>query len=192
MEEDPRMIYIDIPASKTPSTPSPCRERGTGFFDMITRRFGRRSHDDISSYRHNGDEDSRSSSTDSCSSTSGHLAITTKTHRSNLEISCSSDSSSSSNNSTGNDALQTHSRHHRRSTSSLRRALQSMSLSPRSLSCNGGYEVKESPKPKKTKKQQAPKRILRQPVTYTYLKGMSGLPTQRVPRSSVCCHQMRR
>ncbi|XP_035793028.1 uncharacterized protein LOC118467090 [Anopheles albimanus] len=40
--------------------------------------------------------------------------------------------------------------------------------------------VKESNKP-------APKKILRRPVSYTYLRGISGLPTQRVPRSSICC-----
>lgn len=199
MEEDSRVIYIEIPTSKTPSTPSPCRERGIGFFDIITRRFGRRSHDDLNCYQNHGDEDSRSSSTDSCSSTSDRLTITTtKTHRSNLEISCSSDSSSnSSNNSSGNDNIQNSTRrHHRRSTSSLRKALQSLSISPRSLSCSGGdldnAKDTSSIKQKKSKKQQAPKRILRQPVTYTYLKGISGLPTQRVPKSSVCCHHMRR
>ncbi|XP_061388008.1 uncharacterized protein DDB_G0271670 [Musca vetustissima] len=37
-----------------------------------------------------------------------------------------------------------------------------------------------------------PQRILRQPVSYTYLKGISGLPTQRVPRNSVCCQYARR
>lgn len=35
------------------------------------------------------------------------------------------------------------------------------------------------------------RRILRQPVSYLYLKGLSGLPTQRVPRSSVCCQGYR-
>ncbi|XP_034933959.1 uncharacterized protein [Chelonus insularis] len=36
---------------------------------------------------------------------------------------------------------------------------------------------------KHTKK--SPKRILRDPIPYTYVRGMSGLPTQRVPRRSV-------
>uniref|UniRef100_A0A8W7P3C8 DUF4797 domain-containing protein n=1 Tax=Anopheles coluzzii TaxID=1518534 RepID=A0A8W7P3C8_ANOCL len=45
----------------------------------------------------------------------------------------------------------------------------------------GGERLsKESNKP-------PPKKILRRPVSYTYLRGISGLPTQRVPRSSVCC-----
>jgi hypothetical protein len=32
-----------------------------------------------------------------------------------------------------------------------------------------------------------PKKILRRPVSYTYIRGISGLNTQRVPRSSICC-----
>uniref|UniRef100_A0A1I8PQ41 DUF4797 domain-containing protein n=1 Tax=Stomoxys calcitrans TaxID=35570 RepID=A0A1I8PQ41_STOCA len=47
-------------------------------------------------------------------------------------------------------------------------------------------------KTSKTKTKPPPQRILRQPVSYTYLKGISGLPTQRVPRSSVCCQYARR
>lgn len=44
----------------------------------------------------------------------------------------------------------------------------------------------------KSKTKPPPQRILRQPVSYTYLKGISGLPTQRVPRNSVCCQYARR
>lgn len=189
MVEEQRVIFMDIPSSKSrsvsPMSPSPGR---VGFFDLLTRRFGRRSHDDIC-YENHGEEDSRSSSTDSCSSTSGRLAITTKNrHNSNLELSCSSDSSSSNSADTSN----TESRSHRRSTSSLRRALQNISLSSRSLSCSSTSQSKETSKQKKVKKTPPPKRILRQPVSYTYLKGMSGLPTQRVPRSSVCSHYTHR
>lgn len=215
-------MFIDIPTSISnrsisPMSPSPYRERGLGFFDILTRRFARRSHDDIC-YQHHGEEDSRSSSTDSCSSTSdGRLTIDSKdsnsnrrNHNSNLEISCSSDSGSS--NSSGDASNTSSSRehnNHRRSTSSIRRALQNFSLSSRSLSCsstlpamlykNSGSDgsgsaatTAVSTKQKKTKKTPAPKRILRQPVSYTYLKGMSGLPTQRVPRSSVCCQHTHR
>lgn len=203
--EDQRTMFIDIPSSNSnrsisPMSPSPYRERSLGFFDILTRRFARRSHDDICYQHHDGEEDSRSSSTDSCSSTSdGRLTIDSKdsgsnrrNHNSNLEISCSSDSGSS--NSSGETS--TTSNDHRRSTSSIRRALERFSLSSRSLSCsstlpallyNKNGDVASATKQKKTKKTPAPKRILRQPVSYTYLKGMSGLPTQRVPRSSVCC-----
>lgn len=104
---------------------------------------------------------------------------------------------------------------HFRSTSSIRRALKSISISTRSLSCSthsGNVTVasddRKSDKPKKFNKKDSnhslngtsgqnksaktsppPKRILRQPVSYTYLKGMSGLPTQRIPRTSICCAQ---
>lgn len=197
--EEQRVIFMDIPVSKSrsvsPMSPSPCRDRTLGFFDILTRRFGRRSHDDIC-YQHHGEEDSRSSSTDSCSSTSGRLAITSKdrNHNSNLEISCSSDSSSSSNSA---DNTNDQSRAHHRSTSSIRRALQNFSISSRSLLCSSTLVTckensQSTKKQTKTKKTPPPKRILRQPVSYTYLKGMSGLPTQRVPRSSVCCHHTHR
>lgn len=204
--EDQRVMFIDIPTNKSrsvsPLSASPPRERTHGFFDVLTRRFGRRSHDDIC-YTHHGEEDSRSSSTDSCSSSSGghtsNSANSNRNYTSNLEISCSSDSSSSSN--SREEAVHTTAtaRNHRRSTSSLRRALQSLSISSRSLSCSSTLnQARESSadntpaKAKKTKKPVAPKRILRQPIAYTYLKGMSGLPTQRVPRSSVCCHYANR
>lgn len=207
-------MFIDIPPisksrNMSPLSASPCRERNTGFFDLLSRRFGRRSHDELY-FHNNGEEDSRSSSTDSCSSTSGRLAPhgdeINKTHKQidllkapsakfncgyefghTSESNCSSDSSSDSVENTTNGL-----RIHRRSTSTIRRALQNFSISSRSLSCSSTPSKEQ--KAKKTKKSPppAPKRILRQPVSYTYLKGMSGLPTQRVPRSSVCCHYSHR
>uniref|UniRef100_W8BHE8 DUF4797 domain-containing protein n=1 Tax=Ceratitis capitata TaxID=7213 RepID=W8BHE8_CERCA len=151
------------------------------------------------------------------------------------------------------------SRLHRRSTSSIRRAFESFTLSTRSLSCSGanhtvttqqqpngssntpiksalkynsnvelnrksqsscggagsvaftGFSTSKSAssshlsasasalttssttlKSSKGKTKPPPQRILRQPVSYTYLKGISGLPTQRVPRSAVCCQYARR
>lgn len=59
-----------------------------------------------------------------------------------------------------------------------------------SSTCNAA--VKTSAISSKTKTKPPPQRILRQPVSYTYLKGISGLPTQRVPRNSVCCQYARR
>lgn len=187
---EPRVLFIEIPVPMPRSisplqlSSSPGRERNGGLFEMISRRFGRRSHDELCFHNHS-EEDSRSSSTDSCSSTSGRLTVTSKNniHNSNLELNSSSDSSS-------NDSNDNKSRHsiHRRS-SSIRRALQNLSLSSRSLSCNSTPSREQ--KVKKNKKITPPKRILRQPVTYTYVKGLSGLP-QRVPKSSVCCHQTHR
>lgn len=193
---EPRVLFIEIPVPKSrnispsPLSPSPGRERQGGVFDLISRRFGRRSHDELFFHNH-GEEDSRSSSTDSCSSTSGRMIVHSKNdiHISNLELNCST-SDSSSNDSNDNAPSGSRNLNHRRSSSSFRRALQNLSLSSRSLSC-ATTSSSEEQKVKKHKKSTPPKRILRQPVTYTYIKGLSGLP-QRVPRSSVCCNQPHR
>ena len=57
-------------------------------------------------------------------------------------------------------------------SATLRKAFQSLKISSRS----------EKPEKKHLKK--SPKRILRSPVTYTYVRGLSGLPTQRIPKNS--------
>uniref|UniRef100_A0A0K8W8N8 DUF4797 domain-containing protein n=1 Tax=Bactrocera latifrons TaxID=174628 RepID=A0A0K8W8N8_BACLA len=66
----------------------------------------------------------------------------------------------------------------------------SLHLSSASASTTSSAKLKCSSSKGKTKP--PPQRILRQPVSYTYLKGISGLPTQRVPRSAVCCQYARR
>lgn len=177
-------MFINISVSKSrslsPMTPSPCKERNNGFFALISRRFERRSHDELCF--HHIEDDSRSSSIDSCSSTSGRLGVRTKSaHNSNLELTCDSNSSDSADNTAIHD-----SRIHWRSSSAIRRAFQNLSLSSRSLSCS--FTPNNEKKVKKAKKSPPTKRILRQPVSYVYIKGMSGLPTQRVPRSSTCSH----
>ncbi|XP_076657896.1 uncharacterized protein LOC143361768 [Halictus rubicundus] len=53
----------------------------------------------------------------------------------------------------------------------IRRAFQTLKITSK-------WEGKENKHAKKS-----PKRILRSPVSYTYVRGLSGLPTQRVPRS---------
>ncbi|KAI5645422.1 hypothetical protein NE865_02509 [Phthorimaea operculella] len=88
------------------------------------------------------------------------------------------DHSSCSASDSGSDNSEQHRRH--RSTVSLRRVFQSLSLTSRSQSCS------PTDRQRQPKKQQQPKRILRPPVTYTYVRGLSGLPTQRVPRHAVC------
>ncbi|GBP35157.1 hypothetical protein EVAR_28357_1 [Eumeta japonica] len=67
-----------------------------------------------------------------------------------------------------------------RSTVSLRRVFQSLNLG-RSQSCSSTERARQP------KKNPQPKRILRPPVTYTYVRGLSGLPTQRVPRNLAYC-----
>ncbi|XP_005189119.1 uncharacterized protein LOC101894615 [Musca domestica] len=68
----------------------------------------------------------------------------------------------------------------------------SSSNSSASAAATGSMTTTTTTKSSKTKTKPPPQRILRQPVSYTYLKGISGLPTQRVPRNSVCCQYARR
>lgn len=184
------MILITLSSSESrsvsPLTPSPSREmKGIRLFRAISRKLARRSHEDIN--RH-PDADSRSSSTDSCSSTSvGHSTRNKKEGNSSSgDSGCRSVSPnhmSSSSSDAGSDIQVRHRHHHSISAESIRKVFQNLSLNTRSHSCNNTKEVK-----RKTSKKAAPKRILRSPVVYTYAKGLSGLPTQRIPRctSKVC------
>lgn len=219
MDEN-RVIFAETPTidnksrSVSPVSPSIYRAKNTGFFDMLSRRFGRRSNDDLY-FSQNGDEDTRSSSTESCSSTSVQFAdrndnrvnkpckrhMTQNCHTCDFRPNCNglnsaSDSSIESmtdNNNITTTTISTTTHRldvHRRSTSSLRRAFQNLSIISRSQSCSSTLTTVKDQKTKKSTKKTQPQQkcILRQPIPYTYLKGMSGLPTQRVPRSSVCCH----
>ncbi|XP_059054075.1 uncharacterized protein LOC131848285 [Achroia grisella] len=114
----------------------------------------------------------RSTDADSLGSSSSNDSVSFDQSRSDEHSSSSASESSSDN-----------SEHHRRhrSTVSLRRLLKSLNLTARSQSCSS-TETSRQPK-----KQSQPKRILRPPITYTYVRGLSGLPTQRVPRHVVCC-----
>lgn len=67
-----------------------------------------------------------------------------------------------------------------KSLTSITRLLKNFSLSKSSKSLTN-TPVKQK------KKVEAPKSIYRRPVEYVYVKGMSGLATQRVPRKSICC-----
>lgn len=181
------MILTIAPDSRSvsPMTPSPMREiRGIRLFRAISRKLARRSTENV---HYSEDPDGRSSSTDSCSS-----ASMTRTSRSKKEIgsedsgfrSTSPNHMSSSSSEAGSD-IQSRSRHHHStSAESIRKVFQSLNLNTRSQSCTNTKEKRKSKKP-------APKRILRQPVTYTYVKGLSGLPTQRVPRYNSCGCSMR-
>lgn len=128
--------------------------RGSRLLKALGRRLSRRNPD--------ADSLGSSSSNDSMSGEAGRTD----------ERSLSSGSDSSC------DGSDRHRRH--RSTVSLRRVFQSLSLTARSQSCS------PIDRQRQPKKQQQPKRILRPPVTYTYVRGLSGLPTQRVPRHTVC------
>ncbi|GAB0089645.1 hypothetical protein DMENIID0001_042210 [Sergentomyia squamirostris] len=187
--ENTRMILMHVPrASARSLSPksTPGHERDLNILD------GYCSQEDLG---YHGEEDSRSSSTDSNSSTGGTRHSTDSDEgTSNLELLCSGSETSGDSTMTSKSPKL---RLHRRSMSSIRRALKSLSLSSRSLSCSSAPDTSAQSRksvkklsisfaPKSGEKSPPPKKILRQPVTYTYLKGMSGLPTQRVPRSAVC------
>ncbi|KAL1517526.1 hypothetical protein ABEB36_001279 [Hypothenemus hampei] len=145
-------------------TPSPKSEmRGIRLFRVISRKLARRSQEDVSTT-----EDSRSSSS------SSHISRIEK------DRSLSPNHSSSSSSDSGSD-VQTlrHRHHHSTSAESLRKIFQTLNLYSRSQSCSNTKEVKK----KKEKKVQ--KSILRHPTSYTYVKGLSGLPTQRIPRNQI-------
>lgn len=200
---EPRVMFIEIPAtqksrSTSPLSPSLGREKSSGFFDLLSRRFGRRSHDELFFNQTEESEETCSSSTESCSSASGQLAVQNgemaKSRNScSYEFNhtsgsnCSSDSGRDSVDNTNN-ALDLQCR----PSSRLRRAMQNLTISTRSLSCSSTPSKEQAKIKAKVSKKESPlpakKRILRQPVSYIYLKGVSGLPTQRVPRSSVCCY----
>ncbi|XP_026762903.1 uncharacterized protein LOC113521542 [Galleria mellonella] len=114
----------------------------------------------------------RSTDADSLGSSSSSDSVSCDQGRSDDRSSCSASDTSSDNS-------EQHRRH--RSTVSLRRVFKSLNLTARSQSCSSTESSRQP------KKQSQPKRILRPPVTYTYVRGLSGLPTQRVPRHMVCC-----
>ncbi|XP_023936692.1 uncharacterized protein LOC112044917 [Bicyclus anynana] len=112
----------------------------------------------------------RSADADSLGSSSSNDSMSCETARTDGR-------SSSSSSDSGSDNSERQRRH--RSTVSLRRVFQNLNLTSRSQSCS---PIERHRQPKK---QSQPKRILRPPVTYTYVRGLSGLPTQRVPRHTV-------
>lgn len=76
--------------------------------------------------------------------------------------------------------------------STIRKVLNSLNLKSSSdrRSSDSNSEVSSSSSSrKKSSSSSTPKKILRQPVSYTYVRGLSGLPTIRVPRTNACCAQ---
>lgn len=223
------------PRSISPISPSRSEGHRAGLLSAMVKRFHGRKSSQESRLDFQPEDDS-GCSTDSCSSAGANLSSSNYSSiLSNLTATSQDDTSSNCSAEERPKSLK-HSKMsvHFRSTSSLRRALRSLSISTRSLSCTSGsdrrryedeeeedvdeaceahfeYEKRVSFKtvPAETQSHQSVKiskrasnliaqrsktpppqrRILRQPVSYYYIKGMSGLPTQRVPRSSVCCPQ---
>ncbi|KAJ8958095.1 hypothetical protein NQ318_006023 [Aromia moschata] len=158
------------------SPPRSTEIRGIRLFRAISRKLARRSNEDLN---YTGDPECRSSSSDSCSSSSTSRSSRTKKETNSGDSgfrSLSPNHISSSSSDAGSDIQQRVRHHHSTSAESIRKVFQNLSLNARSQSCNNTKEKRKNKKP-------APKRILRQPVSYTYVKGLSGLPTQRIPRN---------
>lgn len=173
----------------------PCS--GVKLFRVLARTLGRRAQKHLQ--QDELEEDSRSSSTDSFYSSVNKLS---------KGESCSSGESSGtdfgyingqsdnfgldngfvsgSSSDTGSESAGQGSSERPSRASSFRKAFQNLTIT-RSQSTDG---ISTKP-PKRQKKSVTPKRILRPPVTYTYVRGISGLPTQRIPRSTQsrsCCY----
>ncbi|XP_068918214.1 uncharacterized protein [Tenebrio molitor] len=156
--------------SVSPMTPSPSREiRGIRLFKAISRKLARRSNEDF-----NTDADSRSSSSDSCSSTKKEEHLSGDSGFRSVSPNHMSSSSSEAE----SDIHIRPRHHHSTSADSIRKVFQNLNLNARSQSCTNAKETK-----RKNTKKSTPKRILRSPVTYTYVRGLSGLPTQRIPKN---------
>ncbi|KAL3275682.1 hypothetical protein HHI36_020434 [Cryptolaemus montrouzieri] len=171
-------VGSDDSRSVSPVTPSSLKEvRGIRLFRAISRKLGRLSNENINSCG----EDSRSSSSDSCSSTSAGGRSSRKQGTDSGFRSSSPNHMSSSSSEDGSDIQQyKHRHHHSTSAESIRKVFQHLGLNSRSQSCTNTKDVK-----RKSSKKTTPKKILRSPVTYTYVKGLSGLPTQRIPRNQI-------
>ncbi|XP_055626882.1 uncharacterized protein LOC129768953 [Toxorhynchites rutilus septentrionalis] len=209
-------IYIDIPTPSTRSVSplssvSPGRDKSFGFFQNIYRKIGLKSSEDIN----NDEENFRSSSLDSSSSISDRLQASedsgSNTFAKSIDPVLNSELSSASSDSVC-DSSRDIVKSLRSRRSSVRKLLESLTIATtartRSLSCSStsvnflnqkSLHMKAESKsslfstnsgsvtPSNTTSKPSPKKILRRPVSYTYLRGISGLPTQRVPRSSICC-----
>ncbi|KAI4470243.1 hypothetical protein MML48_1g16121 [Holotrichia oblita] len=179
------MIFMSIGSPEkrsispiSPITPSPSRGiKGIRLFRAISKKLARRSQEDL------GEDDNRSSSTDSCSSTT--ISRCSRSRNLKQRLMSSEDSgftsisphhlSNSSVSDTGS-SLQVACQHRHSSADSIRRVFQNLTINGRSKSCSNNNS-----KEKKKSKKNPPKRILRPPVRYIYMKGWSGLPTQRIP-----------
>lgn len=177
--------------SSSTTTSSSQRLSAIDFLQLLGKRFSRRSQNDMI---YNSEEDLRSSN--SIDSIPSSLDQENKQLRqSTVDLSCDASSESSSLKSSENGLNNRIQRRRKLFLAAVGKSLQNLTPSSRSVSCCSTpmklTKVNEQQKlktPKQPKPKPQPQRILRQPVDYVYLKGMSGLPTRRVPRSQLCCN----
>jgi hypothetical protein len=207
----------DSPRSVSPVTPSPTRDfKGLNMFRAIGRRLGRRRIRHDNDVDDDMSQSSTDSEDRSMESTGGRVSRSKKTsggkkgtflHRS---ASCNGSTSgllhlhstgSSAGSSSGSDISSGHLPRHStpspssslRQRSSFKKVFQSLTRSSRSRSVSSA--TTSSPTADTSRrvngsdgKKVRGRSILRAPVRYTYVRGLSGLPTQRVPRGYPCVY----
>lgn len=170
---------------------------GAKLFRVLARTLCRRSQkqtqqDELEDYSRSSSTDSFYSSAnkltkgESCSSGESSGADSGYSNRRGERFDGESNSNSGSGSDTGSDSAAQGNTDDSSRAVVFRKAFQKLSIS-RSQSMDGIAIAKPIRRQKKTA---APKKILRAPVVYTYVRGLSGLPTQRVPRntqSRSCC-----
>ncbi|GJQ68316.1 hypothetical protein Trydic_g16911 [Trypoxylus dichotomus] len=164
-----------------PTSPSSPKEvKNNSFIHAISKKFKRRSQENLEA------DDLRSSGSDSSSSDAiTHTSRSRKvksTHnvpcdQDYIKIPSSQDFTSHTVNITREDVNINNKHYYATSVDNIIKVFENFAISTRSKSCGGIEKDKKSKKGKKP----APKRILRSPVKYVYVKGWSGLPTQRIP-----------
>lgn len=161
---------------------SPKGIKNNFLIQAIGKKLIRRSREDSE------EEDGRSSSTDSSSSSKSKESKRSSPQSSRhnrLRIFSSQHSSNSSVDGGTMIEGSTHiknKRNYSMSADSIMKVFENLTISKRSKSCGSAADKEKKTSAKKNKKP-PPKRILRSPVKYVYVKGWSGLPTQRIPVS---------
>ena len=128
-------------------------------------------------HHHSSGSDTYSSNDDSSESNETDQQKTRRSHSSSNESYASSSSSSAES--------------YKPSDSNVRKGLKNLNINSKSLSCFNISQAKDSSerresiaKDKRCKK--SPQKILRQPATHTYVRGISGLPTLKVINTRGC------
>lgn len=197
--ESTQIKYMDLPTPASRSvSPSISSETNLGFFHILCKRLkNQTSNEDLDT--HSFDNDSSSYSIED-SYSSGKVKKL-RNFDASSEVSDDSNYGSTRNVRVNfKEALEDDEikRSRNRSLSSLGRLFKNISLKSLSRTDSKTQSCQNTPtkKNKKEKKRYVKtpppqQRILRRPVDYVYVKGLSGLATQRVPRSAVCCHYSR-
>lgn len=197
--ESSQIKYMDLPTPASRSVSPISSEINLGFFHILCKRLkNQTSNEDLDT--HSFDNDSSSYSIED--SYSSGKAKKLRNFDASSEVSDDSNYGSSRNVRVNFKEVmledEENKKSRNRSLSSLGRlfkniSLKSLSRDSKTQSCQNTPTKKNKKEKKRYVKTPPPQqRILRRPVDYVYVKGLSGLATQRVPRSTaVCCHYSR-